>query len=85
MKVLHDGLDSSSQEVHAIMAKPLPVLDAATDVAEAYRVLLSGAPAVIVTRDKQGIGLITRADLIASWTKRERRGGATDKGDDHAV
>jgi len=81
MKVLHDGLDPSNQEIAAIMAKPLPTLEERTDVSEAYRVLLAGAPAIIVTRYKEGvatrkregIGLITRADLIAAWTTREQK------------
>jgi predicted transcriptional regulator len=85
MKVLHDGLAPSDQEVSAIMAKPLPALDADTDVAEAYRVFLSGAPAIIVTRSKEGIGLITRADLIASWSKRNRGTGESGEEDGHAV
>jgi len=77
LKVLHDGLDPSNQEIAAIMARPLPTLDEKTDASEAYRLLLAGAPAIIVTRYKEGvvtrkregIGLITRADLIAAWTK----------------
>lgn len=81
MKILHDGLDPSNQEIAAVMAKPLPTIEERTDVSEAYRVLLAGAPAVIVarykegvaTRKREGIGLITRADLITAWTKREQR------------
>lgn len=77
MKILHDGLDPANQEIAAIMARPLPTLDERTDVSEAYRVLLAGAPAIIVTRYKEGvvtrkrtgIGLITRADLITAWVK----------------
>jgi cystathionine beta-synthase len=77
MKVLHDGLDPANQVISAIMAKPLPTLEEKTDASEAYRLLLAGAPAVIVmrykegvvTRKREGIGLITRADLIVAWTK----------------
>lgn len=80
MKVLHDGLNPANQGIAAIMAKPLPSLDETIDASEAYRVLLAGAPAIIVTRNKEGIvrrkresvGLITRTDLIVAWTKREQ-------------
>lgn len=73
MKVLHDGLDVANQEVGAVMGQPLPMLDVQTDVAEAYRLLLAGAPGVIVTFgvEKRGIGVITRSDLISQWVRRE--------------
>ena len=72
MKTLHDGLDVANQEIAAVMAKPLPSLDVQTDAAEAYRLLLAGAPGIIVTygAEKRGIGVITRSDLIASWIRR---------------
>lgn len=73
LRALHDGLTASSQEVAAIMGKPLPTLDGRTDAAEAYRMLLGGVPAVIVMRGDEGIGLITRADLIAAWVRRQRQ------------
>ena len=74
MKVLHDGLDVVNQEIAAVMGKPLPTLDVQTDAAEAYRLLLAGAPGIIVTFgvEKRGIGVITRSDLISLWV---RRGG----------
>ncbi|HLO87511.1 MAG TPA: cystathionine beta-synthase [Nostocaceae cyanobacterium] len=67
MKFLHDGINFSNQEVSAVMGKPLPLLDEQVDVSEAYRVLLSGTTGIIITRDDQPIGLITRADLIKYW------------------
>jgi len=85
MKALHDGLDPFNQEVSAVMAKPLPSIDAGTDVAEAYRVMLGGAPATIVTRNRKGIGLITRADLIAAWARRGHAAEAKKGGSSHAI
>lgn len=84
MKVLHDGLDPANQEIAAVMAKPFLSLDETVDVAEAYRLLLAGIPAIIVTRSKVGIvrrkkesiGLVTRADLIVAWTMRKEKAGA---------
>lgn len=67
MKLLHEGINFSNQEVSAVMGKPLPVLDEAVDVAEAYRVLLSGTTAIIIESDRVPVGLITRADLIRYW------------------
>ena len=72
MKLLHDGINAENQEVAAVMGKPLPALDEARDVGEAYRLLLAGAPGILVTRGQRAIGLVTRADLIAAWLARER-------------
>jgi cystathionine beta-synthase len=71
MKLLHDGLDVSNQEISAVMAKPLPTLEAKTDVSEAYRILLSGVSGIVVTQDGKGVGFVTRADLIATWANRK--------------
>lgn len=75
MKVLHDGLDFANQEIAAVMTKPLPSLDVQTDASEAYRLLLAGAAGIIVTQgtERNGIGVITRSDLIATWVRREDR------------
>lgn len=67
MKLLHEGINFSKQEVSAVMGKPLPVLDQEVDVAQAYRVLLSGTTGIIVKCDEVPTGLITRADLIRYW------------------
>lgn len=68
MKILHDGIDFTNQQISAIMGKPLPTLDEDTDISEAYRILLSGASGIIVTRKDIPVGVITRVDLIRSWT-----------------
>lgn len=67
MALLHEGINFSNQEVWAVMGKPLPILDEAIDVSEAYRVLLSGTPGIIIKQNEVPIGLITRADLIKYW------------------
>lgn len=77
MKLLHDGLDIENQEISAVMARPLPTLDEKTEMSEAYRILLGGIPGIVVTREGKGVGFITRADLIASWTSRKT--AVTDK------
>lgn len=67
MKLLHDGVDFSTQRISAVMGKPLPALDEETDVAEVYRVLLSGTTGIIVVKSGAPVGVITRADLINYW------------------
>jgi cystathionine beta-synthase len=51
----------------------MPTLEEDTDVAEAYRVLLSGESGVIVTRNGAPVGVITRADLINHWQTKEEK------------
>lgn len=67
MKLLHEGINFSNQEVSVVMGKPLPTLDEEVDISEAYRVLLSGTTGIIIERNDLPIGLITRADLIKYW------------------
>ena len=67
MKLLHDGIDVGNQAVSAVMAAPFPSLDEKTSASEAYRLLLSGATAVMALREGRCLGLISRADLIHAW------------------
>jgi cystathionine beta-synthase len=67
MKLLHEGINFTNQEVSAVMGKPLPILDENIDISEAYRLLLSGTTGIIIERNEAPVGLITRADLIKYW------------------
>ena len=51
------------------MGAPLPSLDEAADLSEAYRLLFAGAPAIVVTRDRQPHGVVTRFDVIAQLSR----------------
>ncbi len=73
MKLVFDGIDLVNQEVSAVMGRPLPELDAAVEVSEAYRLFLAGAPAVLVTRAGLGEGVITRMDVIDRMIVRNGR------------
>lgn len=73
MKLLHDGIDFTKQQISEVMGKPLPMRDENTDITEAYRVLLSGTTGVIVTRNEIPIGVITRVDLINYWATRNEK------------
>jgi len=69
MKLLHDGLDLSRQQVSAVMGKAFPVLDEGADTTEAYRLFLSAHDAVVITRNEHPQGILTRIDLIDYWLK----------------
>jgi len=74
MQLSHDGIDFRQQSISAVMGKPLPALDETTDISEAYRVLLSGATAVVVRRPEGLTGLLTRVDLINYWISQKKEG-----------
>ncbi len=74
MKTLHDGVDLNNQEIRAVMGKPLPVLDENTDIAEAYRLLLGGSPAIVVLRGETPFGLISRFDFINTLINQDSYG-----------
>ena len=69
MKALHDGIQPEVQEVRGVMGAPLPALDEAADLSEAYRLLFAGAPAIVVTRDRKPSGVVTRFDIITQLSK----------------
>ncbi|MGA2400335.1 MAG: cystathionine beta-synthase [Syntrophobacteraceae bacterium] len=74
VKLLHDGLNLKEIRVSKVMGKPLPQLEASTDISEAYRLLLAGHGGVIVTRGGIPSGFLSRIDLVNFWA------GKTDKG-----
>lgn len=69
MKLIYDGTDLSTQEVASIMSAPLPALEATTNIAEAYRLLLAGHSAIIVLDKSKPIGVVSRIDLVDFWMK----------------
>jgi cystathionine beta-synthase len=71
MKLLHDGIHVQEQQIRAVMGKPLPALDAETDISEAFRVLLSGASGIVVVQDGVPRAVITRWDLVSFWTQKD--------------
>ena len=72
LKLIYDGIDFANQQVRAVMGKPLPVVDAQTDVSEAYRILLSGSNAVIVSENNIPKSVLTRIDLIDFYTRNKQ-------------
>jgi cystathionine beta-synthase len=74
MKSLHDGVDLNNQDIGVVMGNPLPVLDECTDIAEAYRLLLGGSPALVVTQDSVPYGIISRFDIINALINKDEYG-----------
>jgi len=72
MKLLHDGIDFTKQTISAIMGTPMPTMDESMNVTEAYRILLSGETAIIVTRNRVPFSIVTRTDLINFWVHQRR-------------
>lgn len=68
MKLLHDGVNLKKTKAAEIMGRPLPTVDEGAEVGEAYRILMSGSPAVIVTADDRPTGIVTRIDLVDHWS-----------------
>jgi len=71
MKLLHDGVNFEEQRIGAVMGQPLPALACESDISEAFRLLLAGAPGIVVIRDGTPQGVITRSDLVSFWTQKQ--------------
>lgn len=69
VKLLHDGVNLHEKTTAETMSRPLPQVDEAIDIAEPYRLLLSGHGAVIVTKAGTAYGFLSRMDLVTYWTK----------------
>ncbi len=74
MQLLHDNIKIEHQEISAVMGKPLPSLDEKTEIAEAYRVLLTSASGIVIKQNSKPIGLITRTDLVNYWVLQDKGG-----------
>ncbi len=61
---LHQDVLPNDVHLRAVMARPLPKVDATVSLEEAYRLLLAGNPAMVVTRQQRLSGILTRSDLM---------------------
>jgi cystathionine beta-synthase len=68
-RLLHDGVDPTTVRVGDVMARPLPQLDIAVHLDEAYRLLLAGNSGVLATAAGAVVDIITRIDLIEYWNR----------------
>ncbi len=73
VKLLHDGINLSEMPVSKVMGKPLPQVDASTDISEVYRLLLAGHGGVLVTNGGTPEGFLARIDLVNYWAGRTEK------------
>jgi cystathionine beta-synthase len=66
-RLLHDNRDPKQVTVGEIMARPLPQMETAVHLDEAYRLLLAGNTGVLATEGGRVLDIITRIDLIQYW------------------
>lgn len=64
LKQLHAGADINGLKVSSVMGRPFLEVDGGTDVSEAYRLLLAGHNAIIVTEKNRIDSIITKMDII---------------------
>ena len=69
----HDEVGPRAVRVGDVMARPLPQVDVAVHLDEAYRLLLAGNSGVLAMDGENIVDIITRIDLIQYWGS--RRGG----------
>ncbi len=72
-RVLHDGSDPSKVTVGEVMARPLPQLDVAVHLDEAYRLLLAGNTGVLAIQDGKVVDIVTRIDLVSYWRSMQKK------------
>lgn len=68
-RLLHDRKDPSRVKVGEVMARPLPQLDVATNLDEAYRLLLAGNTGILAVADGAVVDIVTRIDLVQYWNR----------------
>ncbi|TAM57062.1 MAG: pyridoxal-phosphate dependent enzyme, partial [Chloroflexota bacterium] len=57
--------------VGEVMDRPLPVLDAATPLDEAFALLSEGAPALVACDGERAVGVVTKLDLLELLAQRQ--------------
>ncbi len=68
-RILHDEADPAQVHVADIMARPLPQVDVAVNLDEAYRLLMAGNSGVLAVAGDSVVDIVTRIDLIQFWNK----------------
>lgn len=72
-RVLHDNRDPAKVPLGEVMARPLPQLDTAVHLDEAYRLLLAGNTGVLAVADGKVIDIVTRIDLVRYWNQAQKK------------
>jgi cystathionine beta-synthase len=69
MHALHRDVLPKAVRLREVMARPLPTVDATVSIEEAYRLLLAGNPAIVVTKQRALSGILTRSDLMRFYER----------------
>jgi cystathionine beta-synthase len=64
MKALLENPKMYSDYVAKVMEKPFPIVEPGADLEQVYKLLMRGSPAVVVGKENQLEGIITRIDVI---------------------
>ena len=64
MQGIFDRTIKTTDHIEKIMNKPFPELDENTEAEQAFREFALGNSAIIVTKNKKSIGLLTKIDLL---------------------
>jgi cystathionine beta-synthase len=65
MQAVFDHADIVHKEVREVMGHPFPTLDTHCEIERAYKLLALANAAIVVTQEKEPIGVLTRQDLIS--------------------
>ena len=69
LQVLNRGGSPATTTVRDAMGLAPPSLEPGVSVEEAYRVLLSGHPGILVAEGGEPRGYVTRIDLVRFWAE----------------
>lgn len=72
-RVLHDMGDPGAVKVGDVMARPLPTLDVAVHLDEAYRLLLAGHTGALAISDGKVADIVTRIDLVQYYQQQRKK------------
>ncbi|HEY3676581.1 MAG TPA: cystathionine beta-synthase [Candidatus Tumulicola sp.] len=64
MQAVFDHADILHQPVSEVMGRAYPMLEQSDEIELAYKLLTLANPAIVVTDDKEPIGVVTRQDII---------------------
>ncbi|MEI6056386.1 MAG: cystathionine beta-synthase [Lentisphaerota bacterium] len=70
VKHLNDNLSPDETIVSKVMGASLPQLDEKTDAAELYRLLMAGYNGVLVMKNKEAVGFVTKIDFVNFWAEK---------------
>ena len=70
VKMLHDNISPDETIVSKVMGASLPQLEETTDASELYRLLMAGYNGVLVMKNKEAIGFVTKIDFVNFWAEK---------------